>query len=227
MKDTVLQISSLTKSYDQGTTTVDVLRGIDLHVASGESVAIVGQSGSGKSTLLSLMAGLDRPSTGSIKMNQQHIETMDEMTLSRFRGQHMGIIFQQFHLMSSLNALENVLLPLEIAGTPQAKEKAEQALAKVKLSHRADHLPHQLSGGECQRVAIARAFVVQPSLLLADEPSGNLDDDTGELVMDLLFDMVREHRMSMILVTHDMNLARRCDRLLHLKHGTLTGTNNA
>ncbi len=221
MTDSVLKITDLTKSYDQGTATIDVLRGIDLRVAPGESVAIVGQSGSGKSTLLSLMAGLDRPSAGSIEMNQQRIETMDEMSLSRFRGQHIGIIFQQFHLMSSLNALENVLLPLEIAGIPHAKEKAEQALAKVNLSHRAHHLPHQLSGGECQRVAIARAFVVQPSLLLADEPSGNLDDDTGELVMDLLFNMVREHRMSMILVTHDMDLARRCDRLVQLKHGTL------
>lgn len=221
MTEPVLRISGLTKSYDQGSTTIDVLRGIDLQVASAESLAIVGQSGSGKSTLLSLMAGLDRPSSGSIEMNQQRIESMNEMALSRFRGAHMGIIFQQFHLMSSLNALENVLLPLEIAGVADAEARAKQALDKVKLSHRADHLPHQLSGGECQRVAIARAFVIKPSLLLADEPSGNLDDDTGALVMDLLFDMVREQNMSMILVTHDMNLARRCHRLVHLKHGTL------
>lgn len=221
MINPVLKISGLTKTYEQGTTTIDVLRGIDLEVSSGESLAIVGQSGSGKSTLLSLMAGLDRPSSGSIIMNQQHIETMDEMSLSRFRGAHMGIIFQQFHLMSSLNALENVLLPLEIAGVADAEDKAKQALAKVNLSHRADHLPHQLSGGECQRVAIARAFVIKPSLLLADEPSGNLDDDTGALVMDLLFDMVQELRMSMILVTHDMSLARRCHRLMQLRHGTL------
>lgn len=221
MNASILETNSVHKSYFQGQTEISVLKGIDLQVSPGETIAIIGQSGSGKSTLLSILAGLDRPSSGSITLASANINQMSEKELTSFRGKQLGIIFQQFHLINSLTASENVSLPLEIASIPNAQEKALKALDLVGLSHRAHHLPHQLSGGECQRVAIARAFVIEPKLLLADEPSGNLDQETGQMVMNLLFDAVKKRNMTMILVTHDDDLANRCQRKLLLKNGTL------
>ncbi len=217
----LVQVHELGKQFQQGDATISVLQGLNFAVEEGETVAIVGQSGSGKSTLLSLLAGLDQPSAGSITVRNRQLNTMSQSELTRFRGQSIGIIFQQFHLMKSLTALENVLLPLDIAGVPEARERAREALDLVGLSHREHHLPSQLSGGEAQRVAIARAFVVKPALLLADEPSGNLDSATGEKVMKILFDAVAQRGMTMILVTHDLQLAALCQRRLTLLQGRL------
>jgi putative ABC transport system ATP-binding protein len=220
----VLTAENLGKSYDQGTTRIQVLDQLNLNVTKGDTLAILGRSGSGKSTLLSLLAGLDRPNQGRIILNQQDLNQLSEGDLTKFRGQNLGIIFQQFHLMNSLTALENVSLPLEILGQDQATRRAQEALDRVGLADRQHHLPHQLSGGECQRVAIARAFVVEPQLLLADEPSGNLDDETGDKVMSLLFDAVAERQMTLVLVTHDQNLAHRCARRMTLDQGRLVDT---
>ncbi|MCX6129149.1 MAG: ABC transporter ATP-binding protein [Proteobacteria bacterium] len=217
----LVEVKELSKEFIQGDTTIPVLRGLSFEVAAGETLAIVGQSGSGKSTLLSLLAGLDQPTHGSITVNQQNLASLSQNDLTRFRGRSIGIIFQQFHLMRSLSALENVLLPLDILGVAAAEAKALSALELVGLSSRAKHLPQQLSGGECQRVAIARAFVVEPSILIADEPSGNLDAVTGEKVMNILFDAVAQRGMTLILVTHDMRLADRCQRRLSLTQGLL------
>lgn len=217
----ILQARELSKTYSQGDTAVPVLRGVDFAVAEGETVAVVGQSGSGKSTLLSLLAGLDRPSGGEIVVGGQALNRLDEAGLAAFRGSNIGIVFQQFHLMSTLTALENVALPLEIAGDPDADAKAAEALRLVGLEHRARHLPHQMSGGECQRVAIARAFVTSPKILLADEPSGNLDTRTGNQVMQLLFDRVKASGMTMVLVTHNEALAAECGRRAILEDGRI------
>ena len=219
----VLDVSGLTKSWPvPGGNAITVLKELSLHVSRGESVAIVGPSGSGKSTLLALLAGLDRPTSGHIKVMDQDMTTLSESRLATFRGQHLGIVFQQFHLMPALSALENVSLPLEIAGDKDAHDKAVEALKDVQLSHRLTHLPKELSGGECQRVAIARALVTKPSLLLADEPSGNLDPDTGAQITDLLFKVAQAHHMTMLLVTHNMELAERCHRQLVMHAGTLS-----
>lgn len=222
MTDHVLDVRGLTKSWPvPGRDPITVLKDLELHVASGESVAIVGPSGSGKSTLLSLLAGLDRPTSGQIKVMNQDMTKLNESELAKFRGKHLGIVFQQFHLMPSLTALENVSLPLEIAGDRDAVAKATAALHDVQLSHRLTHLSKELSGGECQRVAIARALVTKPSLLLADEPSGNLDPETGAQITELLFSVAKAHRMTMLLVTHNMELAERCHRRLVMTAGTL------
>lgn len=219
----VLDVSGLTKAWPvPGGNAITVLKDLALHVEAGESVAIVGPSGSGKSTLLSLLAGLDRPTSGHIKVMNQDMTTLSESRLATFRGQHLGIVFQQFHLMPSLTAVENVSLPLEIAGDKHAHAKAVEALKDVQLSHRLTHLPKELSGGECQRVAIARALVTKPSLLLADEPSGNLDPDTGAQITDLLFKVAANHHMTMLLVTHNMELAERCHRQLVMHAGILS-----
>ncbi|MFW7379459.1 MAG: ABC transporter ATP-binding protein [Oligoflexus sp.] len=223
--NTVLAAESLYKNYEQGTSTIKVLSDLNLEVQAGETLAILGRSGSGKSTLLSLLAGLDRPSQGKLKIQGQDLNQLSEAEMTKFRGQNLGIIFQQFHLMNSLTALENVSLPLEILGNKQAKKLARIALERVGLDERRHHLPHQLSGGECQRVAIARAFVVEPKLLLADEPSGNLDHATGKMVMDLLFQAVAERNMTLVLVTHDQKLADRCHRRLTLEQGVLRSLN--
>ena len=185
------------------------------------TTAIIGQSGSGKSTLLSLLAGLDQPTSGTLKLKERHLDSMSEEELTQFRAENIGIIFQQFHLMTHLNALENVSLPLEMNHQQDALELAEKALEQVGLGSRMDHFPHQLSGGECQRVAIARAIVIRPALLLADEPSGNLDHDTGEQVADLLFDLVGRTGMTMVLGTHNSELALRCSKQLTLSQGLL------
>ena len=217
----ILSVSHLAKSYVQPGATIEVLHDLELGIEKGETVAILGQSGSGKSTLLALLAGLDSPSSGSIQLMQQDLASFDEKQLSRFRARHMGIIFQRYHLMNNLTARENVMLPMELAKRGQAAKKSAQVLEMMGLSHRLDHFPAQLSGGECQRVAIARAFVMQPDLLLADEPSGNLDDRTGQDVMGQLFAMVEKNKSTMILVTHSVSLAEQCQRVLELKSGKL------
>jgi len=217
----ILKISNLHKHYSQGGNDIPVLEGLELSVGKGETVSIIGKSGTGKSTLLSLMSGLDKPDKGSISISGVDIVGSSEAHLGRFRGENLGIVFQQFHLMSALTALENVALPLEIIGDSNAVLRAQEALDMVGLGHRFHHRPSQLSGGECQRVAIARAFVGRPALLLADEPSGNLDEDTGVEVLDQLFQMVADTSMTMVLVTHNTELAKRCSRTLTLAKGRL------
>ncbi|RZA24645.1 MAG: ABC transporter ATP-binding protein [Proteobacteria bacterium] len=214
----IVKVNEIAKSFRQAELEIAVLQGLSFSVEPGETLAIVGQSGSGKSTLLSLLAGLDQVDKGEILINDQNMAKLNQAELSHFRGKNIGIIFQQFHLMKGLTALENVMLPLDIQGVKNAETKAKDALALVGLGKRAHHLPEQLSGGEMQRVAIARACVVEPRILLADEPSGNLDTATGGKVMQQLFDAVSERGMTMILVTHDNELAKRCHRQL-----TLTG----
>lgn len=221
MSETTVEVKNLRKSYGQGDSRVEVLKGINLDIKKGETLALVGKSGSGKSTLLSLLAGLDRSDSGEVIVEGKSITNMSERELTQFRATHMGIVFQQFHLVSTLTALENVLLPLELSKKENAREIAEGLLASVGLAHRAHHLPSQLSGGESQRVAIARALATRPAILFADEPSGNLDEETGEKVMDLLFKMVNETGTTMVLVTHDPDLAKKCSRVVHLEHGSL------
>lgn len=216
-----LCLQNIHKSYSQGTSEIQVLKGLTVEVQSGEIVAVVGQSGSGKSTLLSLLAGLDRPQVGQIVIRGQDIVGLDEQQMTSFRAKNIGIVFQHFHLMPHLTALENVMLPLEILKEDRIEERAREILGLMGLGHREEHFPSQLSGGESQRVAIARALVVQPQFLLADEPSGSLDSETGEKVMDVFFDVVRQKKMTTMLVTHSESLARRCDRILTLKNGLL------
>ena len=215
----IVVVDQIAKSFRQADAEIAVLSDLSFTVEAGETLAILGQSGSGKSTLLSLLAGLDQVDKGHITVGGQDLSKLTQTTLSRFRGENIGIVFQQFHLMKGLTALENVMLPLDITGSANAESQALVALNLVGLSHRANHLPQQLSGGEMQRVAIARACVVQPRILLADEPSGNLDLATGTKVMNQLFEAVRERGMTMILVTHDPELAKRCHRQLTLQTG--------
>lgn len=217
----MMTVTGLRKSYGTGDAKVEVLKGLDFTIQKGEQVALTGKSGSGKSTLLSLLAGLDAPDAGTISIDGKNISQLNERELTSYRSRHIGIVFQQFHLVSTLTALENVLLPLEILKTPGARERAEGLLQSVNLGHRMDHLPSQLSGGESQRVAIARALSTHPAILFADEPSGNLDEETGEKVMNLLFDLVKKTGTTLVLVTHDPELATRCERVIHLEHGKL------
>lgn len=217
----VVQARGLRKTYIQAGTRIEVLRGLELAVFPAQTVAILGESGSGKSTLLSLLAGLDSATEGSVQIEGRELGDLSESELSGLRARSVGIVFQQFHLMTYLNALENVALPLEILGRPDAETRARRALESVGLSDRLSHLPSQLSGGEKQRVAIARAQVSSPRLLLADEPSGSLDTRTGAEVMELLFEQVHRSAMALILVTHNEALAARCDRILRLQNGVL------
>lgn len=217
-----LHISELHKSYSQGSQKVEVLKHLNLETSLGEVVAIVGPSGSGKSTLLSILAGIDRPDAGVIQIGSVNLFQMKEPERVHFRGTQIGIIFQQFHLMSHLSALENVMLPLEISRGTDIKNKAHLILERVGLADRKNHRPHQLSGGECQRVAIARALVIEPSLLLADEPSGSLDEETGSKVIDLLFSTLRERQVTSLFVTHSFELAKKCDRILKMQAGQLS-----
>jgi putative ABC transport system ATP-binding protein len=200
---------------------LSILRDIDFSVMAGETVAILGASGSGKSTLLSIMAGLDTPSVGHVELAGKNIFSMTEDDRAAWRGQTLGFVFQNFQLMGHLTALENVMLPLELAGTKDASQQAKDILKQVGLSERMNHFPKVLSGGEQQRVALARAFVVQPQLLLADEPTGSLDAQTGESIMDLMLAMNKARGTTLILVTHDQKLASRCDRTLTLEAGLL------
>ena len=218
----MMKIENLRKSYGEAGARVEVLKGLNFVIEKGERVALTGKSGSGKSTLLSLLAGLDAPDSGTVEIGRDCISTMGERELTHFRARHIGIVFQQFHLVSTLTALENVLLPLEILKTAGARERATSLLESVNLSHRLNHLPSELSGGESQRVAIARALATHPAILFADEPSGNLDEETGEKVMNLLFDLVKNTGTTLVLVTHDPELAARCERVIHLEHGKLS-----
>lgn len=217
----IISLHKISKTYFQGTQRIEVLYNLSLEVESSESVAILGQSGSGKSTLLSLLAGLDLPDFGSVSVGHQDLSKLSQDELSLFRSKNLGIVFQQYHLMSNLTALENVGIPLELQKIDNFNSAAREALKLVGLSHRIAHFPAQLSGGECQRVAIARAIVGKPKLILADEPSGNLDDKTGKEVMDLLFRLCKERKQTLILVTHNHDLAYNCDRTLVLKDGKL------
>lgn len=214
-----LILENLRKSYHQGDETIEVLKGLSASVEAGQMVSVVGRSGSGKSTLLSLLAGLESADAGRIEIDGTDIVKLDEKRLTEFRAHHISIVFQQYHLVSHLTALENVTLPLEILGREHATDRAASLLGELGLGHRLSHVPSRLSGGECQRVAIARALVVGPKLLLADEPSGNLDTETGDKVMDLFFDVARRHKTTTLLVTHSEVLAARCARTLKLEHG--------
>jgi putative ABC transport system ATP-binding protein len=202
---------------------LDILSGIDLEIETAESVAIVGVSGSGKSTLLGLLAGLDLPTAGEVRLAGQRLNDLDEDGRARVRGQHTGFVFQSFQLLESLTALENVMLPLELSGVQGASQQATELLERVGLGARLAHYPRQLSGGEQQRVAIARAFSMRPAILFADEPTGNLDNETGAHVIDLLFDLNREHATTLILVTHDERIAARCGRAIRLAAGRIQG----
>ena len=202
---------------------LEILSDIDLEINAAESVSIVGVSGSGKSTLLGLLAGLDLPSSGEVWLAGQRLNDLDEDGRARVRGQLTGFVFQSFQLLESLTALENVMLPLELSGSSQARQQAQELLARVGLEARLGHYPRQLSGGEQQRVAIARAFSMQPAILFADEPTGNLDNETGAYIIDLLFDHTREHATTLILVTHDDRIAARCGRAIRLDAGRIRG----
>ena len=202
-------------------TELEILKGITLEIKSGESVAIIGASGSGKSTLLGLLAGLDEASGGSVTINGTDLGTLDEDGRARFRGEHIGFVFQSFQLLPALTALENVMLPLELQGQSDVTQKAEHYLKRVELDARMGHYPLQLSGGEQQRVALARAFASRPAILFADEPTGNLDSRTGDRIIDLVFELNREEGTTLVLVTHDSALADRCDRRLRLDGGAL------
>jgi putative ABC transport system ATP-binding protein len=202
-------------------TELEILKGITLEIKSGESVAIIGASGSGKSTLLGLLAGLDEASGGSVTINGTDLGTLDEDGRARFRGEHIGFVFQSFQLLPALTALENVMLPLELQGQSEVMQKAEHYLKRVELDARMGHYPLQLSGGEQQRVALARAFASRPAILFADEPTGNLDSRTGDRIIDLVFELNREEGTTLVLVTHDSALADRCDRRLRLDGGAL------
>jgi len=206
---------------------LEILKDISLNLNARETLAIVGASGSGKTTLLGLLAGLERPTTGDIWLAGEHLNRLDENDRARLRRRRVGFVFQSFHLLPSLTALENVLLALEIAGLDRPRERAAQALDQVGLSHRLDHYPRQMSGGEQQRVAIARAFAGDPVILFADEPTGNLDRHTGENIAQLLFDINRDRDTALVLVTHDLNLARRCRRIEEIEDGRLVGSDGA
>jgi putative ABC transport system ATP-binding protein len=208
-------------SLGGGATRVHILRDIDLNIGRGEAVALLGPSGSGKSTLLMVMTGLERADSGSIVVAGEDLGKLDEDTLARFRGKNIGIVFQAFHLIPTMTALENVAVPLELAGVDDAFARAERELIAVGLGGRLSHYPAQLSGGEQQRVALARAVAPNPAILVADEPTGNLDETTGSEIVELLFHGSRQHGTTLVLVTHDTALAERCDRILHIHSGRL------
>ena len=212
----------LCKDVQDASGKLAILRDISFALVAGQTVAIVGASGSGKSTLLGILAGLDTPSAGSVQLAGQDLFALDEDQRAALRARHVGFVFQSFQLMPNLTALENVMLPLELAGVPDARAQASAMLQRVGLGERLQHRPKVLSGGEQQRVALARAFVVKPDLLLADEPTGSLDHATGEAVMQLMFDLNREQGTTLVLVTHDRQLAARCDRRLSIEAGQLS-----
>jgi len=221
MSEPVISVEHLFKSVTDATGTLDILRDVDFRLAPRETVAIVGASGSGKSTLLSLIAGLDVPSRGTVRLAGTDLFSLNEDQRAALRARQVGFVFQSFQLLGNLSALENVMLPLELAGRPDARAAATAMLQRVGLGERLGHYPKVLSGGEQQRVALARAFVVEPSVLLADEPTGSLDFATGERIMDLMFELNRERGTTLVLVTHDRGIAARCDRQLHIEAGRL------
>ena len=215
----MIEVDKICKQVDTAEGTLHILDDISLSLPSGETLAIVGPSGSGKSTLLGILAGLDIPSSGSVKLGGRDITEMDEEGRAEVRSKDVGFVFQSFHLLPGLTALENVALPLELNNDSKALETAHYYLERVGLQHRTTHYPRQLSGGEQQRVAVARAFACKPTILFADEPTGNLDTVTGEIINNLLFDLNREEGTTLVLVTHEMNLAARCNRTLVLEAG--------
>lgn len=221
MTDTILSLTDARLALDGNAGRVEILHGISLSVRRGETLGLVGPSGSGKSSLLMLMGGLERATGGRIEALGQDLTAMNEDALARFRRDHMGVVFQSFHLIPTMTALENVATPLELAGEGDAFARAEAELEAVGLSHRAGHYPSQMSGGEQQRVALARASATRPEILLADEPTGNLDEASGAAIVDLLFGLRDRHGATLILVTHAHDLAARCDRVIRLRDGRL------
>jgi putative ABC transport system ATP-binding protein len=219
---TAIKVQNLTHRVTANTGDLTILKGINLEIKEGESVAIVGASGSGKSTLLGLLAGLDINTSGEIHLYEHAFSSMDEEQRALLRGQYVGFIFQSFHLLPSLQAIENVMLPAELAGATDARQKAEALLEKVGLSHRLTHYPRQLSGGEQQRVAIARAFASSPKVLFADEPTGNLDEGNSDIIIEQLFELNHSEGTTLVMVTHDNALAKKCDRQLVMSAGQLT-----
>ncbi|MBD7977486.1 MULTISPECIES: ABC transporter ATP-binding protein [Pseudomonas] len=221
MNTCILNARNLSKVVPSAEGDLTILHSLSLDLSAGDSLAIVGSSGSGKSTLLGLLAGLDRPSSGEVMLAGHALEQLDEDQRARVRAEHVGFVFQSFQLLDSLNALENVMLPLELDGRLDARRRADELLQRVGLEHRLQHYPRQLSGGEQQRVAIARAFAAEPDVLFADEPTGNLDTQTGERISDLLFALNQERGATLVLVTHDQRLAHRCRRQIRLEAGHL------
>jgi putative ABC transport system ATP-binding protein len=216
-----IEINDAHLKLGHGASLVHILKGVTLQIRKGEAVGLVGPSGSGKSTLLMVMAGLERPDSGSVRISGVNIERMGEDELARFRGAKIGIVFQSFHLIPTMTALENVAIPLELANTPDAFSIASAELKAVGLQHRLSHYPSQLSGGEQQRVALARALAPNPSILVADEPTGNLDEASGRAIIDLIFALKRERGATLVLVTHDNSLALRCDRKVQIRSGVI------
>ncbi|AEB58699.1 ABC transporter ATP-binding protein [Ectopseudomonas mendocina] len=221
MTSSILAARNLSKVVSSAEGELTILHDLDLELTKGDSLAIVGSSGSGKSTLLGLLAGLDLPSAGAVLLAGNNLSELDEDQRARLRTEHVGFVFQSFQLLDSLNALENVMLPLELEGHADARQRARALLERVGLGQRLTHYPRQLSGGEQQRVAIARAFAAEPDVLFADEPTGNLDSHTGERISDLLFQLNQERGTTLVLVTHDERLAHRCQRLIRLEAGHL------
>ena len=217
----MLQIKSLKKSYLQGDEKIAIFEDLNFNLKEGEQVAIMGKSGSGKSTFLSLVSGIIKADSGTIVLNSTSYINLEESELNDFRASNIGFIFQNFHLVSYLNACENVMLPAKVCGIEKPKEKAIELLKSVGLSHRLNHLPSQLSGGEKQRVAIARSLIHNPKIILADEPSGNLDEETGNAVMDKLFELIKKNNTTLILVTHSKEVAERCEKTYTLLSGNL------
>jgi len=218
-----IALTGINLALGRGATRVHILKDIDLHIGTGEAVGLVGPSGSGKSTLLMIMAGLERPDTGSVAVAGENLGALGEDALARFRGRNVGIVFQSFHLIPTMTALENVAIPLELAGADDAAARAAAALAAVGLADRHAHYPAELSGGEQQRVALARARAPDPAILIADEPTGNLDETTGSEIIDLLFAGRAERATTLVLVTHDPLLAGRCDRVVRMRSGRIEG----
>lgn len=227
MADKILSLADAKLSLDANAGRVDILKGISLDVSRGETLGLIGPSGSGKSSLLMVMGGLERATSGSVTALGHDLTAMDEDALARFRRDHMGVVFQSFHLIPTMTALENVATPLELAGVRDAFDRAEDELAAVGLGDRTGHYPSQMSGGEQQRVALARAAAPRPDLMLADEPTGNLDGTTGQQIMDMLFGLRDRHGSTLVLVTHAPDLADRCDRVVALRDGRIEGATEA
>jgi putative ABC transport system ATP-binding protein len=215
----MIQLENIHLKLEGPAGAVNILRGIDLSVAEGETVSIIGPSGSGKTTMLMVIAGLEKASSGNVRINNIDLNTLNEDGLAVFRRDTMGIVFQNFHLVPTMSALENVAIPFEFAGRSDAFEQAREGLEAVGLSHRVDHYPGQLSGGEQQRVALARAFATKPRLLLADEPTGNLDQETSDAVINLLFSLTEKYKTTLLLITHDAVIGKRCDREVRIADG--------
>ena len=221
MSDPIIAVEHVSRAVSDATGTLTILHDIDFSLQRRQSTAIVGASGSGKSTLLAIIAGLDRPTEGTVRLDGEDLFALDEDARAALRARKLGFVFQSFQLLAHLSALENVMLPLELLGRGDARARAAEMLRRVGLGERLGHYPRMLSGGEQQRVALARAFVVEPEVLLADEPTGSLDHATGERVMELMFEMNREHGTTLVLVTHDRAIAARCDRQLRIEAGRL------